>query len=84
MLSQEAAAQVKQHGKENDLVERIKKEAYFAPIHDKLSELLDPATFTGRAPQQVRSNFSYYLCVYSGTINFYRWRNFSLLKLNRL
>ena len=55
MLSQEAAAQVKQHGKENDLVERIKNEAYFAPIHDKLSELLDPSTFTGRAPQQVRS-----------------------------
>lgn len=53
MLSQEAAAQVKVHGKDNDLVERIRNDSYFAPIHAKLSELLDPTTFTGRAPQQV-------------------------------
>ena len=26
---------------------------YFAPIHERLDELLDPAGFIGRAPQQV-------------------------------
>lgn len=53
MLSQEAAAQVKQHGKSNDMVERILDSPYFAPIHGKLKQLLDPVTFIGRAPQQV-------------------------------
>ena len=60
-MSQEAALQVKQHGKDNDLVERIKKDAYFAPIHAKLSELLDPSTFIGRAPQQVNFFFCTFL-----------------------
>lgn len=53
MLSQEAGAQVKQYGKDNDLVERIKKDPYFKPILDQLDNLLDPRTFVGRAPEQV-------------------------------
>ncbi|XP_068983260.1 adenylosuccinate lyase [Bombus flavifrons] len=53
VLSQEAGAQVKQHGKNNDLVDRIKKDPYFAPILNQLDNLLDPRTFVGRAPQQV-------------------------------
>jgi adenylosuccinate lyase len=53
VLSREAASQVKDHGKDNDLIARIKADAYFAPIHGKLAELLDPSTFVGRAPQQV-------------------------------
>ena len=53
MLSQEAGAQVKQHGRDNDLVERIRASDYFAPVHSKLEKLLDPSTFIGRAPQQV-------------------------------
>lgn len=53
VLSQEAGAQVKQHGKDNDLVERIKKDSYFAPILGQLNDLLDPRTFVGRAPEQV-------------------------------
>lgn len=44
---------MKQDGGENDLVERIKKSSYFAPIHERLSELLNPALFTGRAAKQV-------------------------------
>lgn len=48
-----AAAQVKQHGLENDLVQRIKVSDYFLPIREKLDSLLDPATFVGRAPLQV-------------------------------
>lgn len=54
-LSQEAAAVVKEHGGENDLVERIKGSNYFAPIHSQMEKLMDPKTFTGRAPQQVGS-----------------------------
>lgn len=53
VLSQEAGAQVKQHGLDNDLVERIKKDPYFEPILNKLKDLLDPRTFVGRAPEQV-------------------------------
>ncbi|XP_017461017.1 PREDICTED: adenylosuccinate lyase-like [Rhagoletis zephyria] len=53
VLSQEAGAQVKQHGKDNDLVERIRKDTYFEPILNKLDEILDAHTFTGRASDQV-------------------------------
>lgn len=53
VLSQEAAAQVKQHGGDNDLIDRIKKDQYFAPIIDQLNDLLNPTTFVGRAPEQV-------------------------------
>lgn len=53
VLSQESAAVVKEQGGENDLVDRIKGDSYFAPIHDELAALLDPRTFIGRAPQQV-------------------------------
>ncbi|XP_053996146.1 adenylosuccinate lyase [Hylaeus anthracinus] len=54
VLSQKAGAEVKQHGRDNDLVERIKKDPYFAPILDQLDSILDPSTFVGRAPQQVK------------------------------
>lgn len=53
VLSQEAAECVKSKGEDNDLVQRIKRSVYFAPIHDQLDSLLDPSTFIGRAPQQV-------------------------------
>ena len=53
VLSHQAAAVVKDEGKDNDLIQRIRHEAFFAPIHSQLDELLDPATFIGRAPEQV-------------------------------
>ena len=53
LASREAAEQVKEHGKANDLIDRIKKDEFFAPILDFLPTLLDPKTFIGRAPQQV-------------------------------
>lgn len=53
VLSQEAAAVVKQEGGDNDLIARIRASDYFAPIHGRLDDLLDPQTFIGRAPQQV-------------------------------
>ncbi|TFY74493.1 hypothetical protein EWM64_g9519 [Hericium alpestre] len=53
VLSHEAAHQVKQLGLENDLIERVKADAYFDPIKGELDALLDPQSFIGRAPQQV-------------------------------
>lgn len=55
VLSHEAAAQVKQRGKKNDLIERVRNDAYFKCIHDELNEsaLLNAATYVGRAPSQV-------------------------------
>lgn len=55
VLSHQAAAVVKQEGGDNDLIERIKNDPYFAPVVDRLPQLLDPSTFVGRAPQQVES-----------------------------
>lgn len=55
VLSHQAGAVVKQEGKPNDLIERIRKEPFFAPIVDELTEdkLLNPVDFIGRAPQMV-------------------------------
>lgn len=55
VLSHQAGAVVKLEGKPNDLIERIRKEPFFAPIVDELTEdkLLNPTDFIGRAPQQV-------------------------------
>ncbi|KPI39376.1 Adenylosuccinate lyase [Cyphellophora attinorum] len=56
VLSHEAGAVVKQEGKPNDLVERVRQDDYFKPIWDDLTpeKLLNPANFVGRAPQQVQ------------------------------
>ena len=53
VLSQEAAAVVKQQGGSNDLIDRIRASAYFAPVLGELDSILDPASFIGRAPEQV-------------------------------
>lgn len=53
VLSHQAGHVVKKEGKDNDLVDRIKGDPYFAPILDDIERLLDPKTFVGRAPQQV-------------------------------
>lgn len=52
VLSHQAAAVVKQEGKDNDLIERIKRTKFFEPVLPQLDKLLDPATFIGRAPEQ--------------------------------
>lgn len=51
--SQAAAQQVKQHGRENDLIERLKNDPAFAKIAAKLPSILDAKLYVGRAPQQV-------------------------------
>uniref|UniRef100_A0AAY4AT27 Adenylosuccinate lyase n=1 Tax=Denticeps clupeoides TaxID=299321 RepID=A0AAY4AT27_9TELE len=55
VLSQQAAAVVKQEGGDNDLLARVQADPYFTPILGQLDSLLDPKTFVGRAPQQVPS-----------------------------
>ncbi|KWU42117.1 adenylosuccinate lyase [Rhodotorula sp. JG-1b] len=52
VLSHEAGAVVKQQGGENDLIDRVRADPFFAPIVDELDKLLDPSTFVGRAPEQ--------------------------------
>ena len=49
--SQAAAQQVKEHGRANDLLDRLKADAAFASID--LSNALDARRFVGRAPEQV-------------------------------
>jgi len=53
VLSHQAAKSVKEEGKDNDLVDRIRKTEYFSPIWSELDHLLDPKSFVGRAPEQV-------------------------------
>jgi hypothetical protein len=49
--SHAAAAQVKQFGKPNDLIERLKADAAFAKVDFKT--VLNPKAYVGRAPEQV-------------------------------
>jgi len=49
--SQAAAAEVKQHGRPNDLMERLRGDIAFERVN--FEDQLDPARFIGRAPEQV-------------------------------
>jgi len=49
--SHEAAAQVKQLGKPNDLIDRLKADIAFAKVD--FEKVLNPKDYVGRAPQQV-------------------------------
>ena len=49
--SLDAAAQVKQHGRPNDLIERMKGDDAFAGLD--WGSVMNPKRFVGRAPQQV-------------------------------
>lgn len=53
VLAQAAGNRVKQEGADNDLIERIRKDEYFATIHPILDSLLEPKKFIGRAFEQV-------------------------------
>ena len=48
----EAGRNVKEFGKENNLIDLIKADKIFAPVHDKLDSILDASKFTGRASSQ--------------------------------
>ena len=49
--SQDAASEVKQQGKPNDLLDRLAQDEAFANVD--LSALMDPQQFVGRSPEQV-------------------------------
>ena len=49
--SQDAAAEVKQRGLANDLMDRLAGDDAFKSVD--LGDMVDPARFVGRAPQQV-------------------------------
>ena len=51
--SMEAARQVKEFGRPNDLLERIKGDPLFADVADDLDGLMNPVDFVGLAPAQV-------------------------------
>lgn len=51
--SMAAAGVVKNEGGNNDLLDRLRKDEYFGPIHGILDSLVDPASFLNRAPEQV-------------------------------
>lgn len=53
VISHEATLRVKSEGKANDFIERVKQDPYFAPILNKMDEILDPSTHIGCAPEQV-------------------------------
>lgn len=50
--SVKAAEQVKLYGKENDLIDRIRKDPVFQLTEEELNLLLEPAKFTGMAEHQ--------------------------------
>ena len=49
--SQAAAAEVKQHGRPNDLLDRLQADPAFSAVD--VDAVMDPAAFIGRAPEQV-------------------------------
>ena len=53
--SHAAGAAVKDEGKANDLMDRIRTDPFFEPVRGELDGLLDPARFVGRAPAQVEA-----------------------------
>ena len=46
-----AGAQIKEHGQENDLIERLRSEPAFSELD--FENILDPSAYVGRAPEQV-------------------------------
>ncbi|KAK7423967.1 adenylosuccinase ade13 [Neonectria magnoliae] len=49
VLSRQAGLVVKNEGKPNDLIERIRNTEYFSSIHADLDAMLDPSLYTGRS-----------------------------------
>merc|ERR1712137_11430 len=52
--SMDVSRSVKEDGKDNDLLERIRLDERFASVHDQLDALVDPTKFVGRSPAQVQ------------------------------
>ena len=52
VLSMEAAKEVKENGKDNDLIERIMADDYFEIDKERLLTILNPENFIGRSAEQ--------------------------------
>lgn len=52
VLSMQAGRNVKEFGKENNLIELIKADEDFKAVHSKLDKILDSKLYIGRAPSQ--------------------------------
>ncbi|WP_297569446.1 adenylosuccinate lyase [uncultured Faecalibaculum sp.] len=59
--SMEAARQVKEFGKPNDLVDRIAADPRFGLSREQILEAMDPSRFVGRAPAQTEAFFREYV-----------------------
>ena len=53
VLSHQSTKLVKEEGKDNDLMDRIRRTRFFEPIADQVEKLLDPRSYVGRSSQQV-------------------------------
>jgi adenylosuccinate lyase len=66
--SMEAARMIKTEGRDNDLLDRLKADAAFAKVADRIDSLVDPKKFVGRAPEQteefIREHISPILAMY--------------------
>lgn len=60
-LSQIAAAEVKKYGKQNNLVELIKNDSAFAPVHATIDTILDARNFIGMAEYQTENFIATYI-----------------------
>ena len=52
VLSQEAGRRVKEEGKENDLLSRVRQDPMFSAVSARLAKIVDARKFIGRAPRQ--------------------------------
>ena len=53
VLSMQAAKNVKQEGKDNNLIDLIREDDMFAAVRDRLDGILDAKNFIGRSGAQV-------------------------------
>lgn len=58
VLSMQAARNVKEEGKDNNLIELIRQDEMFKPVWDRLEGILDAKNFIGRSPEQVEEFIS--------------------------
>ena len=61
VYAQQAARVVKEEGGKNDLIDRLLADPDFKLERDEISEILDPAKFTGRSSQQVEEFLTEYI-----------------------
>ena len=71
--SMEAARMIKTEGRDNDLLDRLKADAAFAKVADRIDSLVDPKKFVGRAPEQteefIREHITPILEKYAGELS---------------